>query len=365
LPLSLRFGGKGDGGEGGGSLEKPRMPRTIYLALVLLLAGCSKSAASRVVVYSAQDQPFAEGIFADFTKQTGLPVAAKYDTEATKSVGLATELSLEAKRPRCDVHWNNEILGTIRLQREGIYEPYASPSAEPYPDWAKAADRPWTAFAARARVIVVNTKKVSEAERPKSLLDLADPKWKGQVAMAKPLFGTTATQAAALFEVLGPDAAADYYRKLKANDVRIVAGNKHVAEGVGRGDFALGVTDTDDALEEIEAGRPLAMIFPDRDGSPSNPRFGTLFIPNTVAVIKNCPNPEGARKLVDFLLSAEIEKRLAESASHQLPVNQQVKAKLPAGMPTPADVKPMIVDWGKAVDRWAESQRLMKDLFSR
>jgi iron(III) transport system substrate-binding protein len=338
----------------------------IRIALaILLLSGCSKSTAPRVVVYSAQDQPFAEGIFADFTKQTNIAVAAKYDTEATKSVGLATELGLEAKHPRCDVHWNNEILGTIRLQREGIYEQYASPSAEPYPDWAKATDHTWTAFASRARVIVVNTKKVPEADRPKSLFDLADPKWKGQVAMAKPLFGTTATQAAAIFDVLGPEAAADYYRKLKANDVRIVAGNKHVAEGVGRGDFALGVTDTDDALEEIEAGRPLAMIFPDRDGNPANAHFGTLFIPNTVAIVKNGPNPAAARKLVDFLLSAKIEKRLAESASHQLPLNPNVKAKLPTGLLTPAEVKPMHVDWSKAADRWAESQRLMIDLFGR
>jgi iron(III) transport system substrate-binding protein len=341
------------------------MRNLTFLAGICLFLGCSKSAAPRVVVYSAQDQPFAEAVFADFTKKTNLEVAAKYDTEATKSVSLASELSLDAKRPRCDVHWNNEILTTIRLQREGIYEPYSSPSAEPYPAWAKAPDHTWTAFAARARIIIVNTKKVPEAERPKSLFDLADPKWKGQVAMAKPLFGTTGTQAAALFEVLGSDAASDYYRKLKANDVRVVAGNKHVAEGVGRGDFALGVTDTDDAFEEFEAGHDVAIVFPDRDGSAANPRFGTLFIPNTVAVVKRCPNSDGARKLVDYLLSAEVEKRLAESASHQLPLNPQVKAKLPPGMLTPAEVKPMAVDWDKAADRWPESQKLMVDLFGR
>src|SRR5207244_1527520 len=166
----------------------------------------------------------------DFTKRTGLPVAPKYDTEAAKSVGLAAELALEAKRPRCDVHWNNEILGTIRLARQGVYEPYASPSAEPYPAWAKAPDRTWTAFAARARVIVVNTQRVPEADRPKSILDLTDPKWKGKVAIAKPLYGTTATQAACLFDALGPDAAKSFYRGLKANGVQVVAGNKHGAE---------------------------------------------------------------------------------------------------------------------------------------
>jgi iron(III) transport system substrate-binding protein len=342
------------------------MFRSTATLVLIVFTGCSKPAApSRVVVYCAQDQVFAEKIFDEFAKKTGLPVAPKYDTEAAKSVGLVTELSMEAKHPRCDVHWNNEILGTIRLQREGVYEPYSSPSAVPYPAWAKAKDQTWTAFATRARVIVVNTNRVPEAERPKSLFDLADPKWKGQVAMAKPLYGTTATQAAALFDVLGPEVAAEYYRKLKANDVRIVAGNKHVAEGVARGDFAIGITDTDDASVEIAAGKPLAMIFPDRDGTPSNPRFGALYIPNTAALVKGCPNPAGAQKLIDYLLSAEVEKRLAESASHQLPINPQVKASLPAGMLTPAEVKAMDVDWGQAADHWAESQKLMAELFGK
>ena len=81
-------------------------------------------------------------------------------------------------------------------------------------------------------MLIVNTNLVPEADRPKSLLDLTDPKWKGKVAIAKPQFGTTATQAACLFEVLGPDAARAFYRGLKANDVQIVPGNKQAAEAV-------------------------------------------------------------------------------------------------------------------------------------
>src|SRR5436305_4265895 len=167
------------------------MHRHVLPLAAFLLAsccGCSRQP-GRVVLYCAQDQEFAELVLGEFTKRTGLPVAPKYDTEATKSVSLAAELALEAKRPRCDVHWNNEILATIRLARQGVYEPYASPSAEPYPAWAKAPDHAWTAFAARARVVAVNTQLVPESERPRSLLDLTDPKWKGKVAIAKPLFG--------------------------------------------------------------------------------------------------------------------------------------------------------------------------------
>jgi iron(III) transport system substrate-binding protein len=338
----------------------------IILLLVAAVAanGCTK-ATPRIVVYCAQDQDFAEGLFGEFTKRTGLPVAPKYDTESAKSVQLALELAQEVKRPRCDVHWNNEVIGTINLQRQGVYEAYVSPSAEPYPAWAKSADHTWTAFASRARVIVANTQKVAEADRPKSLFDLTDAKWKGKLAIAKPLFGTTSTQSAALFAALGPDTAKDFYRGLKANDVHVVAGNKQVAEGVARGEFAVGLTDTDDALEEIADGRPLAMIFPDRDGDPQHPELGVLYIPNTVAVVKGCPNPAGAKQLVDYLLSAEIEAKLAEGPSHQFPINPNAKAKLPAILATPDQVKVMQVDWEKAADRWKESQQFLAEEFGR
>src|SRR5215475_14385375 len=152
------------------------------------VAGCN-SAPSRVVLYCAQDREFAESILAEFTARTGLAVAPKYDTEADKSVSLYEELRREKSRPRCDVHWNNEILATIRLRREGLLEPYDSPSAAPYPEWTRAPDQTWHAFASRARILLVSD-KVPAAERPKSLLDLTQPRWRGRVAMAKPLFGT-------------------------------------------------------------------------------------------------------------------------------------------------------------------------------
>jgi iron(III) transport system substrate-binding protein len=340
------------------------MFRRFILILTILAAGCG-SPGPRVVLYCAQDREFAEGILVDFTRRTSLPVAPKYDTEATKSVSLATELTLEAQRPRCDVHWNNEIIGTIQLQRKGIYEPYKSPSAAPYPDWAKAPDGTWTAFGSRFRVLVVNTTLVPEADRPKSLLDLTDARWQGKLAMAKPQFGTTATQAAALFELLGPEDAKEFYRGLKANDVHIEAGNKPVAVGVGAGRYAVGLTDTDDAFEEIASGRPVIVIYPDSDGHAKHPNLGALMIPNTVAVVKGSPNPEGARKLVDFLLSPEVEAKLANGPSHQWPVQPSVKFDMPATATPPKNMKTANVDWSKAADRWDESQRFLIDLFGR
>jgi iron(III) transport system substrate-binding protein len=331
---------------------------------MLLASGCWRSS-ERVVVYCAQDRHAAERSFAEFEKETGLSIAPKYDTEANKSVALVAELQLEATRPRADVHWNNEILGTIRLARAGIYQPYESPATVSYPSWSRGPKHLFQAFAERARVIIVNTKLVPPAERPQSMFDLIDPKWRGKMAMAKPQFGTTATHAACLFEVLGPETAANYFRALKANGMQIVAGNKPVAVGVGEGRFALGWTDTDDAILELKAGKPVALIFPDREGHPEHPRLGTLFIPNTVAIVAGSPNLAGARKLVDYLLRPSTETMLSGMGAYQIPVNPLAESRLPPEIVTRKEVTAMAVDFERAADLWESTQAFLREEFAR
>jgi len=323
---------------------------TLVVGVFLALVSCRHDPAARVVVYCAHDREFAEQILRDFEKKSGLRVDVVYDTEANKSVGLYDTLIREADEPRCDVHWNNEILATIRLQRQGLLQAYASPSGMPFPGEFKAPDATWTAFAARARVILVNTEKVRAAEMPKSLRDLTDARWRGQVAMAKPLFGTTATQAACLFQAWGDDKASEFYRKLRGNDVSLVAGNKQVAVDVGAGRYAIGLTDTDDAAAEVAQGRPVQLVFPQGE---------TLFIPNTVAMIKGCPNPEGAKKLIDYLLTPEVEIQLAKSASRQIPLNPKVSLDSFKPLVTPTTVQPLRVNFFQAADRWPESQAFL------
>jgi iron(III) transport system substrate-binding protein len=339
----------------------------VLVAIALALSGC-KRAEPRVVLYCAQDQEFAEPHFETFHQRTGLTITPKYDTEAKKTVGLLTELIGEQQRPRCDVFWNNEPVGTVRLRKLGLLQPYDSPAAASYPASAKAPDHTWYAFAQRARILLVNMKLVPENDRPRSLLDLTDPRWRGRVAMAVPLYGTTATQAACLFDVLGPEKAREYYRGLKANGVQLAPGNKQVAEWVGEGQsptggaVVVGVTDTDDAMAEVEKGRPVTILFPDQE-TPKDGRLGTLFLPNTLGILKGCPNPEGARKLIDFLLSPEIETALAEGESHQLPLNPEVKAKLPPALAPAKDAKPMRVDWDKAAEHWEEAAKFLATEF--
>ena len=333
-------------------------PLAAVVALSLLLvAACTKSS-DRVVVYSAQDEDYAVRIFEGLN--LGVTVEPKFDTEANKSVGLVAELQAEAGRPRCDVHWNNEPLGTIRLARQGLYEAYPSAEAANYPP---APGRPYAAFAERARVLIVNTQRVPVGERPTSLFDLTEPRFKGTAAIAKPQFGTTATHAACLFEVLGPDGAKAFFRALQANGVNVVAGNKAVAVGVAKGDFAVGLTDSDDAMLELLAGKDVAIVLPDADAT--RPRFGTLYLPNTLALVKHAPNPAAGKRLIDRLLSKAVETKLAEGGGYQLPLRTDLQPLRKAVLKANPEGARMRVDFDRAADLWDETQTFLCATFAR
>lgn len=331
----------------------------VAMAVLGGMAGAEAGVEGQVVAYVSLDREFSAPILGAFERETGTRVLAKYDVESTKTVGLTNRLIAEAGRPVADVFWNNEILNTLRLQRAGLLAPFTPPNAARIPAAYKAKDGTWYGFAARARILIVNTRLVGEADRPASILDLADPKWKGKGGLAKPLFGTTATHAACLFQAWGEEKARDYFRRLKANDVAILSGNKQVALEVAAGRLAFGLTDTDDAMVMLEQGAPVAIVYPDQ----AEGGLGTLFIPNTIGLIKGGPNPEEARALAGALLSPEVEDRLAVGPSAQIPLMEGAKAT--PRVETPRTVRPMEVDFEAAARLWDRVCRFIAEEFAR
>ncbi len=336
----------------------PVLPRSASWLLILLcfaplLLACRPAAKEEVVVYTALDQEFSEKHFNDYRDQTGVQVVPKFDTEANKTVGLTESLLAEKDRPRCDVFWNNEILNTLRLRKEGLLAAYHPASEDQYPAAFRSADGTWFGFAARARILLVNTDLLAEGKRPSSIFDLADETWQGKGGYAKPLFGTTATHAAVLFAELGQERAQEFFTQLEAN-AKMYPGNKQVAQAVSSGEIAFGLTDTDDAIVEIESGRPVAIVYPDQ----GEDQLGTLFIPNTLAIIQGGPNPEAAKKLVDYLYSMEVEEALARGPSAQIPLNTE--STFQPRVETPQTVKAMEVDWEASADQWDSAAKFLR-----
>ena len=321
-------------------------------ALLAAPLGCGRGG-ERVVVYAALDREFSEPILTAYARKTGVDVAAKYDVESTKTVGLVSAIVAEKARPRCDLFWNNEILNTIRLQDQGLLQPFDVAAAPGIAPAFKAADNTWYGLAARARVLLINVDAVKESDIPRGLNDLIDPRRKNRIGLAKPLFGTTATHAACLFAAWGDEAAKRYFRALKANGAQVFSGNKNVAQAVGEGRIDVGLTDTDDAIGEVDAGRPVAILYPDRDAG----QLGTLFLPNTLAIPKGAPNAASARILAEHLLSPEVETALARGPSAQIPLGAGVDV-IPR-VETPKTVATMRVDFRKAAEAWARTMEFL------
>ncbi len=287
---------------------------TLFLTLFALVS-CGSDQPT-VVVYTALDPIFSRTIFERFERETGIRVNAVFDTEATKTTGLVERIRRESKRPRCDVFWNNEVLRTIRLAHEGVLAPYFSPAAADIPDEFKDAKGHWTGFAARARTIAYDPKRVTETDVPRDHAGLLAPRWKGRVSIANPQFGTTGSHLACLLDIWGEERYRSFLQSLVDNGVRVVSGNATSRDKVLSGEVDLGLTDTDDVEVVRRRGESIAeSLYSDE---------GAIVLPNTIALIKDAPHTEAGQTFIDFVLSVEVEAALAASKSRQIPVRDAV-----------------------------------------
>ncbi len=294
--------------------------KVIIFILVIIAAGVyynSTTNQTEVIIYTSVDQIYSEPVLEKFEAETGIKVKAVYDVEAAKTTGLVNRLIAEKGNPLADVWWNGEIAQTILLKEEGILMPYTSPEADGIPSAYIDADGHWTGFGGRARVLLVNTELVAPEDYPESIFDLAGYIENGySVGIAYPVFGTTATHVAALYAEMGVEAAEQFLTDLKEAGISVLDGNGVVRDRVAQGMLDMGLTDTDDSIGAIERGDPVEMVFLDQgDG-----QMGTLKIPNTVAMVRDGPNPDEARMLIDYLLSEGNVAELVDSGWFQLPL---------------------------------------------
>lgn len=324
------------------------------------LAACGAGGKQQeVVVYTSVDQVFAEPVLKAFEQQTGIKVQLLCDAEATKTTGLVNRLLAEKSNPRADIYWSGEFAQTIMLKEQGILTAYLSPEAAALPANFVDKDQQWTAFGGRARVLIVNTNLLAPEQYPDSINDLLNEQYPaGQIGIAFPVFGTTATQAAALYTAWGPDKALKFFQAVQARGIQVLDGNSVTRDMVAAGKLAFAYTDTDDALSAIQDGKPVAVVFPDQEDGG----LGTLITPNTVAMIKGCPNQDNAAKLIDYLLSAAVEKQLVEAGWIDIPSHAAVAGGYYSSY---KQIKGMALDFYQVYQSLETSKTDMQSLFIR
>ena len=297
--------------------------RVLILAVVTLIAAllpaCRTDVSRKIVIYTSVDQVFSEPIFKKFEAQTGIKVLPVYDVEAAKTTGLVNRLIAEKDHPRADVFWNGEFAQTILLKERGVLAPYHSPGVAGVPIQYFDHNGYWTGLGGRSRVLLVNTNLVAKDNFPKSVFDLLNEKYPGEkIGIPYPLFGSTATEAAAYYVAMGPEKARTFYNELHDRSVRVVDGVSVIRDMVSSGQLMMGLVDTDDAAEAISKRAPVAMDFLDQDG------MGELIIPNTVAMINGGYHPQEAEAFIDFVLGPEVAGDLVKSGWSHVPVNSTI-----------------------------------------
>lgn len=311
-----------------------------------------KAAHQEVIVYSSVDDTYSRPLCERFSQATKIEVKLVPDAEETKSTGLLNRLIAEKDRPQADLFWSGDPVRAATLEAKGISAPYNSPQTPAWFGQIGGVQRPFTTFSARMRVIIFNRNLLRGKEPPNSIFDLTDARFRGKACLANPLFGTTSMHAAALFHVLGDERAKQYFRGLTENHVRMLSSNGEVRRRVSAGEFAIGLTDSDDVNVALKDAAPIGFVLPDQDG------IGTLLVPNALVLIAGGRNPENAKKLIDFLLSPASERWLAQSDAAQIPLREGIPLpKLFAGKSRLAEIRLMKVEYGAFATRLEELSR--------
>ena len=300
------------------------MIRSLLATIILVLTGCAKR--DYVVLYTSQDQFYAEPILAEFTAATGIEVRPVFDTESAKTAALAHRLRAEKNNPQCDVFWSNEEMHTRFLVRDGIIS---------------SNDVRTVGF--RTRQVAINTNLLTIADAPKSLLDLTAEKLRGKVALAYPLFGTTSAHFMALRQHWGDARWRQWCESLIANNAKVVDGNSVVVRLVGAGECALGLTDSDDIEAGLRQGFPIAAL----------PTFAESFvIPNTISIINGAPHSALAERLANYLADPTTLQRLVDLGAIE-------------GINPPHVQDSLKIDWSSPLADLDAMNEILKKIFLR
>lgn len=288
------------------------------LAMSTCLSGVATAQDKPVVVYTAHKSSIVDTLLPIFEKETGL----KAEVVKLGSGDIAKRVKAEAGAPAADVIWS--ISGSLMTELGDMLEPY-TPADSDKIDPQFVASPNWTPYTAVVYVLAVNTGSLALADAPKSWAELADPKWKGQIATARADgSGSAMQQLQAVLTIFG-DKGWDKYSEIAKNFV-FTDSSGAVPRFVADGETSMGLTLEDNALEYVQGGAPIAIV---------HPTDGTVATPDGIALVKGGPNSEGGKKFIDWALSKSTQELLATKIGRR---SVRTDVASPAGTPKLSEI---------------------------
>ena len=274
-----------------------------------------------LVVYSGRAEPLLEPVVAEFRKATGVDVKVKYGS----TTELGNALIEEKSNPQADVFVGTDAATAEALREKGVFAPFTSAVLQQVPAEFRAEDGTWVGVTGRARVIMYNKTLLSDAELPKSVFELTDPKWRGKVAIPATSNSSFTAWVSALRLARGDDATKKYLSDLKKNDVSVLKDHTAVRQAVGKGEFPLGLVNHYYYQLQKAEGSPVGVIYPDQGRND----IGVLVNVAAASLVKDAERPNAAKAFMEFLFTPEAQRIFAE---------KNFEYPLIPGVPTIADV---------------------------
>jgi iron(III) transport system substrate-binding protein len=289
--------------------------RLVLVAGVVGLAGVAAAAENKVVVYTAHKSSIVQKMIPLFEAETGI----KAEVVQLGSNDVVRRTRAEAAAPKADVIWS--ATGSVLGENADLLVPYA-PKDQGAIDERFVSNPAWTPYTTVIYVLMVNSRMVKDADIPRTWAALSDPKWKGKIASARADNSGSAFQQMTTVLTAGGDKGWELYGKLARNFI-FSDSSGAVPRYVADGEAALGLTLEDNALEYAAGGAPVKIAYIED---------GTTTSPDGVAMVKGAPNPEPAKRFIDWALSRKTQEALVKEAGRRS-VRKDVAA--------PGEVKPL------------------------
>lgn len=290
------------------------------LGTLLCLVGTAfpADAAERLVVYSGRAERLIKPVLDAFQTKTGIQV----DLLSSGSTELVNRLQAEGLRTPADVFITNDAGSLDRAYELGLLLPFASKEVDTViPAAFRAPDNSWVGISGRVWVLVYNTTQASPKDLT-SLFDLADPKWKGRIAI--PNAGSEYLQAgvSVIQASHGDERTRKFLEGLKANaGIQVFGKSSQIVEAVAKGQAAVGIVNHYYIYRHLatQPTAPIAILMPDQQ--PGG--MGVILNAAGIGVVKQTRHAEAAKQLVEYFVSQEGQKMFAD-LNKEYPIRSDV-----------------------------------------
>ena len=295
----------------------------VVMAAGWLLSACGGSPGQSITLYNGQHVQTTDSLGSAFEKATGITVNVRSDDEDT----LADEIVSEGSRSPADVIYTENSPALEYLQGEGLLAPVEPSTLTGTPSRYNSPAGDWVGVSARVSVLIYNPSLISESQLPTSILQLADSRYQGELALAP---GETDFQpvVTSVARTYGSAEALSWLEGLKANaGSHIYPDNETIADEVNRGVVAFGIVNQyywyrmGSELGAANVHSKIAYL------APHDP--GYVLDVSGAAVLRSSIHQAAAQKFLAFLVSKQGQETIAQSASYEYPIASGVTTARP------------------------------------